>query len=216
MKIRDTDRLKPSEKKKVHETDLGVRIAVHEAGHVFNAAKHGKSMEVVLPPLTADRSAVSQEVDAATALPIAGLDDEALIDICLGGYCAERCFLGLPNYAHEPYRAANDCFQLPFKLKDPSVLVEGIPMPAHLRTDADSPGWRQNQHRLGYAFVMLQSGPSKQVGEIVLGIMSLPIAVKTLERLNSDRDRLLDVAETLFQRWKANGFGLTKFTWSSH
>lgn len=199
-----------AQKLRAFTSDLALRISVHEAGHVLFALENGRDALVQLPALESSRRATRFQMDAATALSADALGDEALIDIMLGGFCAERAYLRLPSFSREAHRAANDCFHLIARLDDPTVLLAGIPVPVHRRPNASLPAVVQQNVRLHYAQDRLRRGSATEANAIVLGIMGLPIARQTLNRVNERRDELIDLADRLFCSWEAREFDVTK------
>lgn len=203
------DATKPAEKIKVFTANLALRISVHEAGHVLFALQHGRNASVRLPALENSLRSTRFDMDAQTAFSTRGLSDEALLDIVLGGFCAERAYLRMPTFSREAHRAANDCLALISRLANPFVVVPGISIPVHRRPSSSLPLIVQQNARLQYAQHRLLLGEPDEANAIVLGIMNLPIARQTLRELNARRDELINIAGRLFQTWEANKFDVT-------
>lgn len=238
MNLSALERLAEDLKNDVYAGDLSYRIAMHEAGHVLAAELNRIGMEVVLPaldphhhylaaevvddgdyvvtgalPIEDDAMINNQDHYTATVLPLAGLSDEAVAQVCLSGYAAERVFLNAPHYDYEPYRSAGDCSALVEHLNDASLLVPAIDAAAPWPEQATMVSTRvRSDHAHSFFTTVFESGNADKIGKLVLAVMDSSIGAQQFAMLCSERSKLIEIADVLFSRWKDNGFQQTHVT----
>lgn len=169
------------------ENNFGVSVSVHEAGHELMLKMHGLQAPVQLPALVEKQGVTDLDEPASVAANAQGLSLDAIGDICFGGYCAEYAFYderhlssGRARIYVNADRAANDL--IAFVRKSGMNGSEAI------------------------AFTNRLSAGGEQKSRAVYDLY-LRYGKRTYAKMRAHRTEMLDIAQQIFDFWKAHDFG---------